>query len=31
MKPSIWRKEKQSMEVEDEDIGLVLVGVSECD
>jgi len=31
MKPSIWTKEKQSTGAKDEDLGLVLVVVSECD
>jgi len=31
MKSSNWTKAKQNMEVEDEDLGFVLVGVSECD
>jgi len=31
MKSSIWTKAKQSMEAKDEDLGLVLVDVSDCD
>jgi len=31
MKPSIRTKGKQTMEAKDEDLGLVLVGVSGCE
>jgi len=31
MKSSNWTKAKQTMEVEDEYLGLVLVGVGKCD
>jgi len=31
MKSSNWTKAKQNMEVEHEDLGLVSIGVSECD
>jgi len=31
MKSSNWTKAKQSMEVEDKDLVIALVGVSKCD